>query len=80
MLEQELISSAAERESETVEFPGWFSKLVDRFVKDSHNSEEKDALKQEEEGIVQQQLQAQLSEWLMIVKKYLEDQRSRFLA
>ena len=80
ILEQVLTSSAAERRSEPVEYPGWFSRLVDRLVKTPQSPEEDAVLRRKDEAIVQEQLQSQLDEWLMIIKKYLEDQRSKFMA
>ena len=80
ILEQELMSSAANRQSEQVEYLGWFSRLLGSLVKTPQSPEEDAALRQKDEAIVQEQLQSQFDEWLMIVKKYLGDQRSKLLA
>ena len=79
-LEQELTSSLPKRESAPLELTDWFAKLLDKLVKDSDSPEQREAFRQQQEAMMQEQLQAQLNEWLVIVKKYLEEQRDTFLA
>ncbi|WP_455222964.1 SRPBCC family protein [Kaarinaea lacus] len=79
-LEQELISSVTREDPIPVNLPYWFAKLVDMFAKESHSPEERAALQRQEEAMMTEELQAQLDEWLAVVKKYLEEQRDKFLA
>lgn len=79
-LEQELTSSLPEQESVPLELTGWLAKLVGKVAKDTDSPEKRDALIKQEEAMMEEQLQIQLDEWLLIVKKYLEEQRGTFLA
>jgi len=78
-LEQELTSSVTQENPIPVNLPYWFARLVDLFAKESSRQEHSAAIKQEE-ALMENELQAQLDEWLAIVKKYLEDQRNKLLA
>ena len=79
-LEQEMTSSVKGPQPAQVVLPGWFAKLMGNLVKEVRSPEQNEVLLRQEEAMTQQQLQAQLDEWLAIVKKYLEDQRDTFLA
>jgi hypothetical protein len=79
-LDEELTSSLPHYELPKVDVPNWFKKLVGDFSDASDDSNIDRSLLEQEEAELQQQLQAQLNEWLLIVKKYVETQRGKFLA
>ena len=79
-LEQELTSEVPREESTPVAFPGWFSKLIGRLEKETSGAESGEALYQQQEAAMQEQLQEQLDEWLAVVKKHLEEERNTFFA
>jgi len=79
-LEQELTSSVTQDNPIPVNLPYWFAKLVNMFAKEPESAEQSAAKKKEEESLMEKELQAQLDEWLAIVKKYLEEQRDKFFA
>lgn len=79
-LKQEFISSMTTEETTPVELPGWFVKLTERLTAQPSASEKDTASQQQDEAIMREELQAQLDEWLIIVKKYLEEQQGTFKA
>ena len=79
-LRQELTSSVTRQDSTPLELPGWFAKLVGRLEKETNSAEHGEALYQQQEKTMQDQLQVQLEEWLAVVKKHLEEERDQFLA
>ena len=79
-LEQELTSAVTRQESTPIQLPGWFSKLMGRLEKETNSAETGEALYQQQEATMQEQLQVQLNEWLAVVKKHLEEERDKFLA
>lgn len=79
-LEQELISLVGLEEQMPVKLPGWFAKLVERFQSNRLVLSKAPRRSKQDEAIMRKELQAQLNEWLMIVKKYLEVQQGKFNA
>lgn len=79
-LEQELISTTMQQDPIPVNLPYWFARLVEMFAPDPQNTEQSAAERRKEEAMMAEELQAQLNEWLAIIKEYLEEQRDKFLA
>ena len=79
-LEQEITASITQQESTPVELPAWFAKLIGRLEKETNSAEKGEALLKKQESLMEEQIQAQLEEWLVIVKKHLEEQCDQFFA
>lgn len=79
-LEQEFIATMRPEETVPVKLSGWFGKLLERLTEQPSGSAQNTASQQREEITMREELQAQLDEWLMIVKNHLEEQRGIFKA
>lgn len=79
-LEQELTSTTKPEASEPVELPGWFSRLMEKFTEQPPGSEQTPEFQLQDDTAMKEELQGQLDEWLMIVKKHLESQQGKFKA
>ena len=75
-----MTASIKQQETTPVVLPGWFAKLVGRLEKEAGSADKSEILLQQQEVVMQEQLQAQLDEWLSIVKKHLEEERNQFFA